>query len=785
MKTKLSMYRAKRKFGDTPEPSGSKEAAGKRIYVVQKHDASHLHYDFRLEHHGVLLSWAVPKGPSLDPGVKRLAVHVEDHPVEYASFTGEIPKGNYGAGTVEIWDKGTWEPLGDVDAMMQEGALKFTIYGERLHGKWALIRMDDEKNWLLIKEKDDFGIYGDEDKVLDRPAKASKLNGPLAYRSFQPQLATLGESAPIGDEWLHEVKYDGYRIIAWRIQNSVHLVTRRGLDWTKKFPDIAKAIEDYIPDGTGLDGEIVVFSKEGISDFGGLQKWLHEGKGGDAQYVVFDMPYLEGRDITAMPLLDRKEKLRVLIGGLPNESTYWLRYSDHVIGHGKSMAKEACQKGLEGIVSKNIRARYVQARTSSWIKTKCAHQEEFVIGGYTEPGGEREGFGSLLLGQYDANGILRYVGKVGAGFDDGTLASLSREMRKLKAEGSPFGPSGDLSEAKAWVRPHLVAQVRYAERTKSGLLRQPVFLGLREDKEAKDVHPEETMKAMPITISHPERVLFPKSGLTKLDLAQYYEQVADRMLPYVSNRPLAIVRCPDGPAKPCFFQKHRGPGMPESLERDVKGENEPFLCARNEKELLTLVQFGAIEIHTWAGTFDRIEEPDMMTFDLDPGPGVEWKTVIESAEVLAEYLRSFDLKPFAKVSGGKGIHVVVPIKAGSLDWTEFKDFAHAVAVSLEAMIPGQFVTVMAKAKRSHRIFLDYLRNGRGSTAIVPYGVRANEEASVALPIAWDKLRSVKSPRQFTVSNASEWLAEFEDPWKGFFASAVAVNRKQLETIKSH
>ena len=794
MKSKLTKYHEKRKFDDTPEPSDGAPSTGKRLYVIQKHDASHLHYDFRLEHKGVLLSWAVPKGPSLDPTVKRLAVHVEDHPVSYGGFSGKIPEGNYGAGTVEIWDTGSWEPIGDVDKMLKEGSLKFTIFGGRLHGKWALIRFQDQdKNWLLIKEKDDFAMYGDDDKVLDRATSSQpkpKVLPILDYRNIQPQLATLGQTIPTSDDWLHEIKYDGYRLLVWRLANSVRLITRGGLDWTKKFPDIARAIQDYIPVGTGLDGEVVVFSKEGLSDFGGLQRWLKDGHGDgiDPQLIVFDLLQQDGKSMMSTPLLERKERLKALLDGLPKESTYWIRYSDHIVGRGKSMVKEACQKGLEGIVSKNIHSKYVQARTDTWVKTKCVKQEEFVIGGYTEPSGSRHGFGALLLGQYDPNGILQYVGKVGSGFTDSTLTDLLQQMERYHSDSSPFGPSGDLSAAKGWVKPKLVAQVRYTERTKDGMLRHSVFIGLREDKAASEVTPEkpmetETSKELSVTITHPERVLFPEPGITKLGLAEYYDRVAERMMPFMHNRPIAIVRCPDGPQKACFFQKHRGPGMPTTLEKEVKGEDEPLISVSNKDALLSLVQFGAIELHAWASTFEKIEQPDVMIFDLDPGPGVAWKTVIQSAEVLAEYLRTLGFKSFAKISGGKGIHVVVPIKPGSLDWDDFKNLAHAIANSLDAMIPDQFVTVASKAKREKKIFIDYLRNGRGSTAIVPYAVRANAEASVAVPISWEKLGGVRDPKAFTISNCEEWLKDLEDdPWKEIFTSATTVEKDIWERV---
>ena len=779
MKEKLITYKAKRKFSETPEPAESEGSKGQRLYVVQKHDASHLHYDFRLEHHGVLMSWAVPKGPSIDPAVKRLAVHVEDHPVSYGGFAGVIPKGNYGAGTVEIWDTGSWEPIGNVDEMMREGVLKFEVFGKKLKGKWALIRLKhDEKNWLLIKEKDE--AWNERPEILgSRLPVVSKLD----MHQFRPQLAMRATSAPLSDEWLHEIKYDGYRIVAWKQKGDVYLISRNGLDWTKKFPDIAKAIKDNVPDETTIDGEMVVLSREGISDFGGLQKWLKDGSGSDPQFVCFDLIVEGGSDLTGLPLGYRKEKLEALLTKLPEASRYWLRYSTHVVGHGESMMNEACRNGLEGIISKKVNSKYFLGRTSSWVKSKCYQQDEFVIGGYTKPGESRVGFGSLLLGQFNSEGKFQYAGKVGSGFDDDKLNELKKKMDRLKVSENPFEELGSNPGAEVWVSPQLIAQIRYAERTKTGSIRHGVFLGLREDKFAKEVTGEKAMNELPIEISHPDRILFPLLGITKLNLAEYYDRMADRILPYIHNRPLSIVRCPDGSEHACFFQKHRGPGMPESVEKKVRGEKEPLLIAATSKDLLTFVQFGGIEFHAWGSTFEDIDEPDMMVFDLDPGPGISWKRTIEAAEVLREFLSSFGMQSFAKISGGKGIHAVVPIIRGELKWPQFKELAHAISTSLDSLVPGQFVTVASKQKREKKIFIDYLRNARGATSVVPYTVRANEDASVTIPISWDTLRGVKSARQFTVQNIDEWLVPpNEDPWKDFFKSANRISPDIWEKV---
>lgn len=775
---KLSRYHSKRKFSETPEPQDGAPSESQRLYVIQKHAASHLHYDFRLEHRGVLLSWAVPKGPSLDMGVKRLAVHVEDHPVSYGNFEGTIPKGNYGAGTVEIWDRGSWEPLGNVDDMLAEGVLKFKLNGERLHGKWALVRMtSDDKNWLLIKERDAYARSGDANHVLERHNSAE---AKVDFREFRPQLAELSDTIPTSDDWLHEIKYDGYRILAWRTDDGVHLITRSGLDWTHRFPAIAQAVQDYLNPGTGIDGEIVTFGTDGTSDFGALQQWLKDGSGSDPQYVIFDLIQLNHKDLTRQPLIERKNALKTLLDHLPKESSYWLRFSDFVIGHGASMVQEACKKGLEGIVSKSVDSPYLQERSSTWLKSKCVRQDEFVVGGFTAPTGTRHGFGSLLLGQYNPAGQLVYAGRVGSGFDEDTLKSLSSTFKKNLVKDSPFTDPRKIPEFEQWVAPTVVVQVRYSERTKSGLLRHPVFLGIREDKQAGEVTPEETMRDLPISITHPERMLFPFAGLTKLDLAHYYDSVADQILPFLADRPLAIVRCPDGVSNKCFFQKHRGPGMPESIGKTADGEE--MLRIQSREDLLSLVQFGAIELHAWQSTFAHIEQPDMMVLDLDPGEGVSWSTVTEAAKVLREYLNSLELPSFPKISGGKGIHVVVPIRRGSLDWDSFKDLARAISESLDSMVPGQFVTTATKSKRAKKIFIDYLRNGRGATSIVPYSARANEDAAVSVAIDWERLSTIHSPRDFAIKNCRDWLPEYKDAWAGFEKSAVKPGKALLAKL---
>ncbi len=757
--SRLKPYHDKRHFGKTSEPHGTENPEAGRSYVVQEHHATNLHWDFRLEHKGVLLSWAVPKHPSLDPKVKRLAVHVEDHPVEYGGFEGQIPKGEYGGGTVKIWDKGTWSPYGDVDEMMRTGTMKFEVFGEKLKGDWALIQIkDDPKNWLLIKERDGY-------------ARIESLPSPEAFR---PQLAEIGKAVPTGKNWIHEIKFDGYRIIAWSSNGEVRLFTRSGLDWTDRFKSIAKAIGTLHERSFVLDGEIVVLDEKGRSTFSGLQEWLKTGKGEKPIYYAFDLIAHMGDDITKLTTLERKEKLSKLIKSM---QLNLIQYSEHIATDGQVLLEHACALGLEGIISKRGDQPYHQFRSSDWIKSKCVLEDEFIVGGFTKPTGERIGLGALLVGEFDEAGNLNYCGKVGTGFSDATLNDLYKKLEAIQQSDSPFAKhETPLPRGATWVRPILIAQIKYGERTPTGALRHPVFLGLREDKEISE------MKELAVKLTSPERVIFPEHNITKKDLADYYARVSERMLPFIEERPLALVRCPEGIAKECFFQKHATAGMTPSMTRQTGKDDESVIAVANEFELLTLIQLGVIEIHPWGSRMGAVEAPDTLVFDLDPGPGVAWGTVIQAAQVMGELVRTFDLVPFVKTSGGKGFHVVVPIKAKSVSWDDHKTFAHNVSIALEKAVPKQFVTVMSKAKRNNRIFLDYLRNGRGSTSVAPYSVRTKPGAPVSLPIAWDRIQIVASGEDFSVLNCSDWIKE-PDPWKDFYSSAKPVSAKMLDKAK--
>ena len=890
---KLTEYRRKRDFSRTPEPAGTpaKQPAARAglRFVIQKHAATRLHYDFRLELDGVLKSWAIPKGPSLDPSEKRLAVHVEDHPLDYGDFEGVIPKGQYGGGTVLLWDHGTWQPDDeDPEAAYRQGSLKFTLNGEKLHGKWALVRMggraarEKRENWLLIKEKDEFDQPGSGTAVVDenplsvasgrdmatiaahadrvwdsrsgeRPATkpegapdlAALLEGlagarkaPLP-RAPKPQLATLVDSAPRGDDWLHEIKFDGYRILARLARGKVTLLTRNGLDWTGKFPAIAAAVVALPVDNAVLDGEVVALAANGQSSFAALQQALSDGATGALVYYGFDLLYLGDRDLFRVRLVDRKTALQRLIAGQPgNIPGGILRYSDHQDSRGPEFFQHACAHSLEGIVSKQRDAPYVPGRSRSWLKVKCGNREEFVIIGFSDPGGTRKGFGALLLGYYDDGGKLRYAGRVGTGFDHALLGELRQTLDRLARKTKPVLalPKGADVRDVHWVEPKLVAEIGFTEWTDDGVLRHPTFIGLRADKAAREVvreTPQSPPNARPpiagppspgpriadraaatpsashrvqnraqnrtgsgaagngsatiagITLSKADKVLYPESGITKLDLARYYESVADRALPHLANRPLSLLRCPEGHTGECFFQKHESVGMPPSIHRIEIAEKTGTTTALYIKDLaglIGLVQIGVLEIHPWGSTVARVEEPDRLTFDLDPDIGLPWRQVVDGALAVKKLLDELGLRSFLKTTGGKGMHVVVPVTP-NLPWDEAKQFTKTVTERLVAMAPALYTATLAKRARSGKIFIDYLRNGRGATAVGAYSTRARAGATVSAPIAWSELESGTRSDAFTIRNLTKHLTgQRADPWRDFLStrqSITAAIRKKL------
>ncbi len=821
----LAKYRKKRNFSETSEPAGKTRRKAGRSYVIQKHDASHLHYDFRLELGGVLLSWAVPKGPTLDPGVKRLAVQTEDHPVEYGSFEGTIPEGAYGGGTVMLWDQGTWEAEGDAEQGYKKGHLKFQLHGQKLTGGWHLVRTqrggEKQKTWLLFKAQDDAARPGDTSLLEDEPksvstgrdlpeiaaskqsvwhskrsakvAKVAKKSGkkPSAVRGasvagavraalprkIEPELATLVAETPGADNFLHEVKFDGYRVLARVADGKVQLLTRNGEDWTERMPSLQQALQQLAVNSAILDGELVALDAKGLSDFQLLQNSFSGKAQPTLAYYAFDLLYLNGFDVRPASLLDRKATLKELLAGLPKAASGIVRYSDHVLGNGAKFFAHAAKLGLEGVVSKRAESSYRPGRGTDWQKSKAGARQEFVIVGFTEPGGSRSHLGALLLGVRKAKSLI-YSGKVGTGFDERSLKDLHKRLSPLEIDTPKLehAPRGADIRGVHWVKPKLVAEVAYTGITHDGLLRHPTFKGLREDKPAKDVVLEQpravasrrkakapprskAASTAPSGLSHPDKVLYPELGITKRELAEYYELIAERMLPHVVNRPLTLLRCPEGRAKQCFFQKHPGESLGEGLIRvqapSSDGSSE-YAAIADACGLQSLVQAGALELHIWGALAEDAAHPDRLVFDLDPAPDVAFKEVIAGARALRALLEEHKLQSWVKTTGGKGLHVTVPITPSG-DWDTVKAFCRAIADELAAREPERYVATMSKAKRTGKIFIDYLRNSRGATFVAPYSSRAREGAGIAWPVEWEELTARFKPEAFNVRSAQQVL----------------------------
>lgn len=760
----LTEYRKKRDFKKTPEP-GAVVRRGKRApkerasFVVQEHHASHLHYDFRLEVDGVLKSWAVPKGPVMDRKVKRLAVEVEDHPLAYGSFHGRIPEGEYGAGEVFIWDKGTWEPKGDPRAALKKGHLDFTLNGGKLQGDWMLIRTRNARGgknqWLLMYRGRATKDAADEEPAAE-PARKSDADGFIA-----PELAELVATPPEGDDWLHEMKFDGYRVQA-HLGGEPRLLTRTGKDWADRYPAVAKTLK-RLRHRAVLDGEVVALDDKGRSDFQLLQNAVAAGDSKRLAYFVFDLLSLDGRDLRSLPLRERKEKLRRLLGPLKDSNVF---FSDHLEGRAADFLKTSCRFGLEGIVSKRADAPYVSGRNDNWLKSKCQKRQEFVIGGYTS--GKRDGFGALLLGVYE-RGKFRYVGRVGTGFDQKGIAALAARLRRLERRTSPFEVKSPRGAALRWVEPKLAAEISFSNWTRDRRLRVPVFHGLREDKPAEEIHVER-----PLT--HPDKIVYRKEKLTKRDIADYYTAAAARLLPHLADRPLTLVRCPDGAAGACFYQKHRPNSLPDSvkeltLPKGMKGQKD-LMAVDGLEGLLALVQQGSFEFHVANSRAPRLDRPDQIVMDLDPDPSVPWAKVKNAAFELRSLLRTLGLESFVKVTGGKGIHVHVPFEP-RYGWTEVKSFARAVAEELASREPDLYLTKMSKAARKGRIFIDYLRNDAHATAVLPYSLRARKVSAVALPVSWRELPTIRGGDEFDLRAATARL-KGADPWRDFFKTRQRV-----------
>jgi bifunctional non-homologous end joining protein LigD len=860
--TGLDLYRAKRDFTRTREPDGSRSkrrpAGAGGAFVVHKHAARRLHYDLRLEHDGVLWSWAVTRGPSLDPDEKRLAVHVEDHPLDYGGFEGTIPEGQYGAGAVIIWDEGQWVPEGDPAFGLAKGHLSFILQGHKLGGQWHLVRLKPRRgekrdNWLLIKV-DDAAARSDGD-ILEtapdsiksglsveavgrgeapgakvwaktkRPGTAGQSSSSVATKTpsakaaakaagrkrtdadplpsfVEPCLATLQDKPPAGENWLHEVKFDGYRLQARIAGGKAKLLTRSGLDWTDRFGAmLARALGALPCDEALVDGEVVAMGENGVSSFSALQDALSESRTGNLVFFAFDLLHLDGQDLRAEPLLARKERLEHLFHAAGAEGP--LRYSEHFVEPGQTMLRHACRMGLEGVISKRLDAPYRSGRGCDWVKSKCTQRQEFVIAGYVPSKGSGRELGSIVVG-YREDGALKPAGRVGTGFTRKSAASLKRDLDTIRSETSPFDGAAGRERGVVWVKPERVAEVEFRAWTASRNLRHAAFIALRDDKPADEVvaerpgkgagtsaatnETEKTAKAesprtrapaksvsrepTAVRLSSPDKVLWPDPGLTKQGLLDHYATVWPAMRPYVVDRPLSLLRAPNGIAGHTFFQKHAGPGMHEAVARLTDKDGEELLFIRDFDGLAALVQLGTVEIHVWGAKIDAVETPDQVIFDLDPDAGVPLERVREAALTVRDRLGELGFESFAKTSGGKGYHVVMPIRPKA-DWTRVKDFARNFAKAIEQAQPKLYTATLSKKARKGKIFIDYLRNGRGATAIAPYSTRARPGAAVAMPISWEALGNM-APDAF---KAGEVDGQMVTAWDGFVSPSRALTGK--------
>jgi bifunctional non-homologous end joining protein LigD len=812
----LETYNRKRDFAKTAEPAGTAapKRAKDRIFMVQKHAATRLHFDFRLELEGTLKSWAVTRGPSLDPADNRLAVRTEDHPMSYATFEGTIPKGEYGGGTVMLWDRGTWEPLPGKDPVktLAEGHLHFTLHGERMRGEWVMFRLkprgkERHENWILKKVSDEHagsptGLIdtwlrsvktgrtldeiaagvpprdGEGDRGAKRrggggsafrptpppPRKArspSPSRGGVKFPAFrEPQKATLVDSVPAGSGWLHEMKYDGYRCLLALAGGKARIYTRTGLDWTGKFPEIAEAAGGIDCDSALLDGEIVALDDKGKTSFSALQEAISEG-GRGLTLFLFDALEIDGENLEKLPNIERKQRLAALLG---KSAPPPILYADHIIGRGEQLLDAMCGAGQEGIIAKKADAPYRHARTRNWLKIKCTRRQEFVIIGWSESDKKGRGFRALLLGTHE-DGKLRYAGKVGTGFSQAVQNDLRERLDALASDKAAAPVPRPEARGAHWVKPELVAEIVFAEFTADNVVRHASFLGLRGDKKAKEVVVEMPRKTPEpetddVTISNPDRVIFPESKVTKGELAAYYRDVGALMAEWTAHRPISLVRCPQGRAKKCFFQKHDsgtfGPHVLHVPIREKDGHYEDYLYFEDNAGVVACVQMGAIEFHGWGSKVEDVEKPDRIVFDLDPDEGLDFDLVKKAAKDIRRHLADMGLQTFPMLTGGKGVHVIVPLTPGA-EWPEVKDFAQRFALALAEAEPDRFTAALSKARRTGRIFIDYLRNQRGSTAIMPYSARAREGAPVAAPVNWEELDEMGSGHVFSVKDADRLL----------------------------
>jgi len=796
-KNDLRRYRAKRNFSKTSEPPGIGMATAGNRFVVHKHHATADHYDLRLEFNGLLKCWAIPRGPSLDPAEKRLAVQTEDHPVEYLTFEGVIPEEEYGGGPMIVWDTGTWAPMTDASEAIASGSFKFRLSGEKLKGGWMLAGLkqkpdEENRNWLLFKERDPAAdtkidiLSARPESVLTgrrieellaevapgtrtiRPGKAVGARKSPLRSDLKPQLASSVAVPPqdtLGEHWLHEIKFDGYRTLARMDGGNLSLTTRSGLDWTQRYRGLETAFRQLPCKQALIDGEIVVLDEQGVSRFAALQDALANGHGHKLVFYAFDLLYLDGWDLTNARLDKRKELLSALLLGHSGAKSA-IQISDHVIGSGGALFDHASELGLEGIVSKKASAPYVSGRTTTWTKSKARQTGAFVIAGYTVSAAAG-GIGSLALSEWH-DGELRYVGKVGSGFDAPTLAALPGRLEPLRNEAERLD---GLPKDVLPIRPLLTATVHYANRTADNALRHAVFKGLREVELSSSASERKQLitdaDLAKIWVTNPTRRLFGKSGPTKLDIAVYYAAVGDFMLPHIMGRPVSLVRCPTGRAQDCFFQRHAFAGMPSTVAsfeiQNSEDENKTYISIEDAKGYLALAQFGAVEFHTWGSLRKRVDRPDRAVFDLDPGDGITWREVVEAAVHVKGELEGIGLLPFVKTSGGKGIHVVVPTTA-KLSWKSFHQATGEISARIAATAPDTFTTTMGKANRKNRIFLDFHRNARSQTSAAPYSLRGRPHTPASTPLCWTDLESIDAPEDLNYSSLPGLLATSGDPW---------------------
>ena len=856
MKGELKTYQAKRRFDETPEPRGVKTKTSKTAplkYLIQRHAATRLHYDFRIEVDGVLKSWAVTKAPSRDLKVKRLAVEVEDHPLDYGGFEGTIPAGNYGAGTVQMWDVGAWEPQEDVAAGFARGQIKMILHGERLQGKWALIRLKTDhgkpskrNNWLLIKERDDYAVEGEGDALMEidasvtsgrtmaqiaegkakwtaskptgrqappKPAAApAPLKRPPAFVAIQ--LCKIGDYPPRGAGWAHEIKFDGYRLQVGVGGGRAILRTRAGLDWSDRFPAQATDAARW-PDGV-VDGELCALTEDAMPDFSGLQAAISDGKTKDLIYFAFDLLFDGAEDLRKLALSHRKARLRAWIDRIPKSAARRIRYVDHFATSGQAVLESACRMDLEGVISKDLNAPYTAGRSATWIKSKCRGRDEVVIGGWTSEG---ERFRSLIVGVQDldakAGQGLRHLGRVGTGYSEAVVKTLLPALKKAASDTSPFVGKGAPRKTLAvgltthWLKPVLVAEIEHGGYTDSGSLRQAAFKGLRKDKTAGEVDalpqaPSPASKAgvthritpppqltlagrkagrlvvAGVTISHPDKVLWPahdgNPAITKADLVRYYEAAAERLLPHLIDRPTSIIRAPEGIGGETFFQRHAMPGSNPRLKLIDVHERKPYVAVVDAGGLVAIGQSGGLELHPWGCRPGAPEVPDQVTFDLDPDEGLDFGDVIAAARTVRTQLEALGLTAFVKTTGGKGLHVVVPIRSDArsrVTWDQNKEFAKAVSEAIRAADPDRFTTTLAKKARGGKIFLDYLRNGRMATAVAPWSPRARPGAGIAFPLDWSEVKPGLDPSAYNLWTYQALLGQ-ADPWTDFRKSEASL-----------